>query len=435
MTTPVIMPKFEMAQESGTIVRWLYQEGNPVKKGEPLLEVETDKVVMEVDAPASGILKGVCAREGDRVPVTEVIAFIAQSGEELLEIPRQGYAETPLSEKPPGRQNRRLTPLAQRIADERGIDINAIPISGTSPWIRRRDVERYKTFPAIGGGERKKRATPAARRAARESGVDLRQVNGSGPRERVQEADVRAASESPTTEPRVLEILPLKGIRRTIAERMQSSYQTAPHITLTVEVDMTEAESVRRSLNERADLLKVTSIPVTAFLVKVCAWALRRHPRINAALRDEEIYVYEPANIGVAVALEDGLIVPVIQRADKLGLAEIAARLEELQERAHQGRLGPQDVHGGTFTISNLGMFGIDQFTAILNPPESGILAIGRIVKRPIAVETRGHDEVVIRAMMRLTLSADHRVIDGAVAARFLQDVVAALENPNLLLW
>ncbi|MEJ2264818.1 MAG: dihydrolipoamide acetyltransferase family protein [Anaerolineales bacterium] len=435
MTTPVIMPKFEMAQESGTIVRWLYQEGNPVKKGEPLLEVETDKVVMEVDAPASGILKGVCAREGDRVPVTEVIAFIAQSGEELLEIPRQGYAETPLSEKPPGRQNRRLTPLAQRIADERGIDINAIPISGTSPWIRRRDVERYKTFLAIGGGERKKRATPAARRAARESGVDLRQVNGSGPRERVQEADVRAASESPTTEPRVLEILPLKGIRRTIAERMQSSYQTAPHITLTVEVDMTEAESVRRSLNERADLLKVTSIPVTAFLVKVCAWALRRHPRINAALRDEEIYVYEPANIGVAVALEDGLIVPVIQRADKLGLAEIAARLEELQERAHQGRLGPQDVHGGTFTISNLGMFGIDQFTAILNPPESGILAIGRIVKRPIAVETRGHDEVVIRAMMRLTLSADHRVIDGAVAARFLQDVVAALENPNLLLW
>ena len=435
MTTPVIMPKFEMAQESGTIVRWLYQEGNPVKKGEPLLEVETDKVVMEVDAPASGILKGVCAREGDRVPVTEVIAFIAQSGEELLEIPRQGYAETPLSEKLPGRQNRRLTPLAQRIADERGIDINAIPISGTSPWIRRRDVERYKTFPAIGGGERKKRATPAARRAARESGVDLRQVNGSGPRERVQEADVRAASESPTTEPRVLEILPLKGIRRTIAERMQSSYQTAPHITLTVEVDMTEAESVRRSLNERADLLKVTSIPVTAFLVKVCAWALRRHPRINAALRDEEIYVYEPANIGVAVALEEGLIVPVIQRADKLGLAEIAARLEELQERAHQGRLGPQDVHGGTFTISNLGMFGIDQFTAILNPPESGILAIGRIVKRPIAVETRGHDEVVIRAMMRLTLSADHRVIDGAVAARFLQDVVAALENPNLLLW
>ncbi|MEJ2351030.1 MAG: dihydrolipoamide acetyltransferase family protein [Anaerolineales bacterium] len=435
MTTPVIMPKFEMAQESGTIVRWLYQEGNPVKKGEPLLEVETDKVVMEVDAPASGILKGVCAREGDRVPVTEVIAFIAQSGEELLEIPRQGYAETPLSEKPPGRQNRRLTPLAQRIADERGIDINAIPISGTSPWIRRRDVERYKTFLAIGGGERKKRATPAARRAARESGVDLRQVNGSGPRERVQEADVRAASESPTTEPRVLEILPLKGIRRTIAERMQSSYQTAPHITLTVEVDMTEAESVRRSLNERADLLKVTSIPVTAFLVKVCAWALRRHPRINAALRDEEIYVYEPANIGVAVALEEGLIVPVIQRADKLGLAEIAARLEELQERAHQGRLGPQDVHGGTFTISNLGMFGIDQFTAILNPPESGILAIGRIVKRPIAVETRGHDEVVIRAMMRLTLSADHRVIDGAVAARFLQDVVAALENPNLLLW
>ena len=435
MTTPVIMPKFEMAQESGTIVRWLYQEGNPVKKGEPLLEVETDKVVMEVDAPASGILKGVCAREGDSVPVTEVIAFIAQSGEELLEIPRQGYAETPLSEKPPGRQNRRLTPLAQRIADDRGIDINAIPISGTSPWIRRRDVERYKTFPAIGGGERKKRATPAARRAARESGVDLRQVNGSGPRERVQEADVRAASESPTTEPRVLEILPLKGIRRTIAERMQSSYQTAPHITLTVEVDMTEAESVRRSLNERADLLKVTSIPVTAFLVKVCAWALRRHPRINAALRDEEIYVYEPANIGVAVALEEGLIVPVIQRADKLGLAEIAARLEELQERAHQGRLGPQDVHGGTFTISNLGMFGIDQFTAILNPPESGILAIGRIVKRPIAVETRGHDEVVIRAMMRLTLSADHRVIDGAVAARFLQDVVAALENPNLLLW
>jgi pyruvate dehydrogenase E2 component (dihydrolipoamide acetyltransferase) len=224
-------------------------------------------------------------------------------------------------------------------------------------------------------------------------------------------------------------------MRRTIAERMQQSYQTAPHITLTVEVDMSAAESLRSELNVRAEALGVPRISVTAILVKVCAWALQRHRWVNASLRGDEIHLHESANVGVAVALDEGLIVPVVRDAGQLGIAEIASRVRDLVARARQNSLTPADVTGGTFTITNLGMLGIDRFTAIINPPESAILAVGRIVKRTVVVESEGEDEVVVRPMMNVTLSADHRVLDGAVAARFLRDVVDALEHPNLLLW
>ncbi|MBK7916879.1 MAG: 2-oxo acid dehydrogenase subunit E2 [Chloroflexi bacterium] len=395
MPVPVIMPKFSMTQEEGRVMAWLVAEGDIVEKGDPLLEVETDKVTMEVEAPESGVLRGVAVKEGDVAPVTAVIAHIV--------LPGEVWRAEPV----------KATPVARRVAAAAGVNVGDVPAAGK---VRRQDVEAY-----LG----KVRATPAARRLARAQGVDLTAVNGSGPHGRVQAKDVV----SPVVEEKAVQ--PVSAMRRTIAERLTRSYQTIPHITFTVAADMTAVTDLRRRLNERGD---GATVSVTAVLVKVCAWALGRQPLVNASWRVDGIQLHEQAHIGVAVALDDGLIVPVVQNAVHLGLAAIADQVQDLTARARNGRLQPADVQGGTFTISNLGMWGVEQFTAVINPPQSAILAVGRIVKQPV-VETAMGDEIVIRPMMKMTLSVDHRIIDGAVAARFLQDVVAALEQPDRLLW
>ena len=395
MPVPVIMPKFSMTQEEGRVMAWLVAEGDIVEKGDPLLEVETDKVTMEVEAPESGVLRGVAVKEGDVAPVTAVIAHIV--------LPGEVWRAEPV----------KATPVARRMAAAAGVNVGDVPAAGK---VRRQDVEAYLD---------KVRATPVARRLARAQGVDLTAVNGSGPHGRVQAKDVV----SPVVEEKAVQ--PVSAMRRTIAERLTRSYQTIPHITFTVAADMTAVTDLRRRLNERGDGVKVS---VTAVLVKVCAWALGRQPLVNASWRVDGIQLHEQAHIGVAVALDDGLIVPVVQNAAHLGLAAIADQVQDLTARARNGRLQPADVQGGTFTISNLGMWGVEQFTAVINPPQSAILAVGRIVKQPV-VETAVGDELVIRPMMKMTLSVDHRIIDGAVAARFLQDVVAALEQPDRLLW
>lgn len=229
-------------------------------------------------------------------------------------------------------------------------------------------------------------------------------------------------------------VVHLAGMRRTIAERMTQSWQTAPHVTFTVEVNMSAALALRTELNERVEREGLPKISVTALLVKICAWALKRHPFVNASLAGEDIHLQPDANIGVAVALESGLIVPVVKQADRLGLAAIAGNVSELTAKARAGGLAPEDVSGGTFTISNLGMFRIDHFTAIVNPPQAAILAVGRTAKRQIVIETEQGDEVAIRPIMSMTLSADHRVLDGAQAALFLNDLVEVLEQPGLAL-
>ena len=396
MPVPVIMPKFSMTQEEGRVMAWLVAEGDIVEKGDPLLEVETDKVTMEVEAPESGVLRGVAVKEGDVAPVTAVIAHIV--------LPGEVWRAEPV----------KATPVAQRVAAAAGVNVGDVPAAGK---VRRQDVEAYLD---------KVRATPAARRLARAQGVDLTAVNGSGPHGRVQAKDVV----SPVVEEKAVQ--PVSAMRRAIAERLTRSYQTIPHITFTVAADMTAVTDLRRRLNERGDGVKVS---VTAVLVKVCAWALGRQPLVNASWREDGIQLHEQAHIGVAVALDNGLIVPVVQNAAHLGLAAIAEQVQDLTARARNGRLQPADVQGGTFTISNLGMWGVEQFTAVINPPQSAILAVGRTVKQPVVVETAVGDELVIRPMMKMTLSVDHRIIDGAVAARFLQDVVAALEQPDRLLW
>ncbi|HIP87090.1 MAG TPA: 2-oxo acid dehydrogenase subunit E2 [Anaerolineales bacterium] len=474
MATPVIMPKLEMAQETATVIEWLKKEGEYVEKGEPLLVVETDKVTVEIESPASGILAGVRVGPGDVVPVTQVIAYILQPGEELPEEARVEPAPppppptpapsaappppppTPASltapppppptpvpsaapppPPPPHTGAPLATPVALRLAEAYGVDLRAVVGTGPGGQITRADVEaalaRQEERPSPPPPPDRVRATPAARRIARERGVDLKAVRGTGPRGRIQAADVLAFAAAPPAAPTPApEVIPLAGMRRTIAERMTASYQTAPHITFTVRVDMGPLESARARLNEEAEATGGPRVSVTALLVKAVAWALRRHPWLNSTLQGEEIHLLPEINVGVAVALDEGLIVPVVRQADRKGVAEIAAEVNDLVVRAREGRLTPADVAGGTFTVSNLGPFGIEQFTAIINPPQAAILAVGATRREPVVNEA---GEVVVRPVMRMTLSADHRIVDGAQAARFLVDLKGALEAPVLLLW
>ena len=443
MPTPFIMPKFDMDQEKATIISWSKKEGDRVEFDETVLTVETEKVAIDVPAPATGTLAGILYKDGDVVPVTKVIAYILKEGETLANLPK-GDVPTPPAKtevapvsqtvSAPQTAPVNATPIAARMAKEEGVDLSKVQASGDR--ITREDVERYLASQKTAGRVTVP-ATPAARRVARESGVALETVAGTGPRGRVQSADVLAAQPVTSAKKEIggreAEIVPLTSIRRTIAERMQKSFQESPHIALTVDVDMTEAESARKRFNQQSEKLGQPRITVTALMIKVVAWALVRNPYINASFNGDSISLWKDVNIGVATAAPQGLVVPVLKGADQLGVSEINMRLVELAERARENKLKLDDVQGGTFTISNLGMFGIRQFRAVINPPESAILAVGSVVRTPRVVDDQ--DRVEVRPMMSLTLSADHRVIDGIVAARFLSDLVLGLETPSMLLF
>lgn len=450
MPVPFIMPKVDMDQEKATIITWSKQDGDAVKQDETVLVVETDKVAIDVPAPASGTLAGIRYKEGDVVPVTQVIAYILKAGETLKDLPPDMDAVSstavPAALEPAPIKSVKAapvalpaTPVAERVAREHGLDLGQISASGDR--IKREDVERFLESQKQPGAEKeplssgKVAATPAARRLAREEGIPLESLTGSGPRGRIQAVDVKAVPR-PTrgaVGKLLAEVIPLAGIRQNIAERMQASFQEAPHIALTVEADVTRLESVRLYMNEVAARDSAGKVSLTALLVKVTAWALERHPYINASLLDGQIYLWKDVNVGVATALEDGLIVPVIQQANLLSVRQIADALADLSTRARENRLTLADVQRGTFTISNLGMFGIHQFRAVINPPESAILALGAVVRKPVVVDEQ--DTVAVRPTMSITISADHRVIDGVVAARFLNDLMLAIETPETLLY
>jgi pyruvate dehydrogenase E2 component (dihydrolipoamide acetyltransferase) len=445
MPTTVIMPKFEMAQETGTVSHWLKGEGDSVEKGEAILEVETDKVNMEVEAPASGILVGIRAEVGAVVPIGQAIAYILQPGESWPEAKGDAplaptTSPSPhLADAPAGR----VTPLAGRIAETHGIDLRAVQGTGSKGRVTRKDVETYLVSPDFQPAQPEQtsgrvKAVPAARRMARELNIPLETLAGSGPGGRIQSDDVRnaaaARSTTPVTvppgQPAVRHAIPLTGMRRTVAERMTASVRQAPQFTASVDVNMSRALAIVDDLRQVSELEDGPKVTLTTFLVKACGWALTRHPALNAALEGENILEWEEINIGVAVAVQEGLVVPVIHEADQLGIRDVAERLLELSIRARERRLRPEDVQGGTFTLSNLGMLGIDRFTAILNPPQAGILAVGRVSKRPMVEE----DQVVIRPMATFTLTADHRVVDGWLAGSFLVDLQHTVEHPGLLL-
>ena len=443
MAKPVIMPKFEMSQEIGTVVEWLKKDGETVKQGEAILVVETDKVTMEVESPASGILAGTRGAPGEEIPVTEIIGYILKEGESLPAAAPK--AASPVAESKPEAAKEassaapaegvKATPIAERIAKANNIDLSTVTGSGVQGKITKTDVEAAVSSAASAGVSDKVRATPAARRAAREEGVDLNTLTGTGPRQRVQEADVLQVVPAAQPVPQVVaeaESVPFAGMRKKIADRLTVSYQTAPHIYLTIKTDMTEFDVLRKKLNAKVKATNGPHVSATALLVKAVAWALKRNPWINSTLKEDHIELLPQVNVGMAVALEQGLIVPVIRDADAKGVGQLAAEVNDLAVRARDGQLVPAEVMGGTFTISNLGQFGIEQFTAIINPGQTAILAVGTIQKELVPAE---NDEIEIRPMMRMTLSADHRVIDGAVAARFLADLSEALESPSVILW
>lgn len=435
MATPVIMPKLEISQESGTVIEWLKEEGEEVEKGEPILVVETDKVTVETEAPAAGILAGKRVGPGDVVPVTEVIAYVLEPGESP---PLAEETVTPEAEPMAPSQRVKLdaTPVARRLAEAKGIDLKTVVGTGPSGRITKVDVETAMEAPSplrAEAPEGKVRASPAARRVAREQGVDLQAVDGTGPRGRIQSEDVRAFAAAAVAVPEPeAQVIPLEGMRRTIAERMTASYRQAPHINFTVRVDMTTFQQARAALNARAEATDAPRVSTTAVLVKAVAWALKEHPWLNSKLEGDEIHLLEEVNVGVAVALEAGLIVPVVHHADKKPLRVLSSEVNDLVTRAREERLTPSDVTGGTFTLSNLGPFGIESFTAIINPPEAAILAVG--ATQPEV--TMGQDgKAVARPIMRMTVAVDHRIVDGALAARFLATLREALEAPSLLLW
>ncbi len=420
MAAEVKVPRLGQGMESGTVVRWLKAEGDTVEKGEPLYELDTEKVTQEVEAEAAGVLLRITVPEGDEVPVGTTIAFIGEAGEEVPDVSANGKPPQPAAEP---RADAVEAPADEAPADEAPAD-EPPAAEAAAPALapRREDGERIK-------------ASPLARRIARERGVDLASIAGTGPEGRIIAEDVdRAAAVAPAAAPAEaaplppgeIEEIPHTGVRRTIARRLTEAARV-PVFQLQVSVDMTRANEVVAGSRELYPDVKVT---VSDLLTKVSAAALRRHPDVNASFTEEAIVRYPTANVGLAVAAPQGLVVPVVHAAERRSLAEIAAVRADLVDRARSGKLRAEDMEGGTFTVSNLGMFGVERFVAILNPPQAAILAVGQTEDRPVA---RG-GEVVIRPMLTATLTVDHRAVDGAPAADFLRTLKALLEEPGLAL-
>jgi pyruvate dehydrogenase E2 component (dihydrolipoyllysine-residue acetyltransferase) len=406
VASQVTLPRLGQGMESGTIVRWLKAEGDRVEKGEPLYELDTEKVTQEVEADASGVLLRILVREGE-VPVGKAVAVIGEPGEDV-----PAEADAPDAEKVEA-------PAAQAPA-ERAAPAAPAPV--------------YEAPPAAGNGGRVK-ASPLARRIARERGIDLAALRGTGPEGRIVAEDVEqagvsapAAAAASTAAPSAagVERVELTSLRRTIARRMTEAW-AAPAFQISMSADMTRAQELRARLLERHPEERPT---VTDVLTKVCAVALMRHHEVNATFVGDAIELHPTADVGIAVATERGLLVPVVRRCDALTVAEIAAARADLVVRAREGKLQADELEGGTFTISNLGMYGVEQFIAVLNPPQAAILAAGAIEDRPVARD----GDVVVRPTMTMTLTCDHRSVDGATAADFLRTVKAFLEEPGLTL-
>lgn len=437
MAKEIILPKFGFTQENSEILEWLKKEGEKVEKGDPIVVVSTDKISMEVEAPESGILSGIRHQVGEIVPVTEIIAYILQPGEKLPEIDSKKQ-EIDTFKSPVTTQDNavvKISPLAAKLIEEHKINVTSLTGTGAGGQVSRKDVEDYLTRNK--NSEDRIRATPAARRVAKELQIDLHEVVGSGPEKRIQVSDLSSQKVSsviqkaPAGLPAILKEIPLIGMRRIIADNMARSMREAPHMTLQVDVEVDNAEALRKTANEKiAD--KNSKISATAVIVKAVALAIKKNPIVNSQFTSEKILVFSDINIGVATALEDGLIVPVIHFADQRSISEISIALNDLASRARAQKLKPEDLANGTFTISNLGMFGIDRFTAIINPPQAAILAVGAI-KRQMIPDDAENKLIRINKIFTLTLSADHRVIDGIQAAYFLSELKMLLQYPENL--
>lgn len=415
------MPALGMAQETGKLIAWLKREGERVDKGEPLMEIETDKATVEIEAPASGTLNGVRAQDGDEVPVGEVIAWILEPGESAPPEPGDLKRKEAPREEPKEAPTLNASPLARKIAAEHDLDLALVRSDGGR--IEKDDVLAYlEDLKIRRNTPRLAPASPKARRLAEERGLDVAHLSGRGPEGAVLAEDVLAASlEGGTTSS-----FTVSGIWQVMVGRVSQSWADAPHFYLLREVDASRLVAWRERLQPGSD----PKITFSDLLVKLAAAALRQHPGVNASWNEGEILLKSEINVALAIAVEAGLVAPVIHRADELRLHKIAERRQELIQRAQGGKLRPEDLKGGTFTISNLGMYGVDAFNAIVNPPQAAILATGRIAERVIAIGGRP----AVRPTMMISLSCDHRVVDGARAAQFLKTLIDLIEEPLALL-
>jgi pyruvate dehydrogenase E2 component (dihydrolipoamide acetyltransferase) len=417
MASKVIMPKLSPTMEEGQIARWLKKEGDKVSMGEPLAEIDTDKATMEMQALANGVLRKILINEGESAPLGQLIAVIGEPNEDIASI----LSEAPAPEK------KEAAPAPKPAAEPPS---PAPPPPPPPPPSNGRQSVSTDSGRMI--------VSPLAARMAADSGLDLRSIRGSGPGGRIIKRDIEAAmtqpraAAAPSFQPAAVATAsayrdePATQIRQTIAKRLVASIGPVPHFFLTVDIGMDRAAEMRESIKALDPDLKIS---INDIIIKCTAAALMQHQQVNASFQDKFIRYYEHADIGVAVAIEDGLITPVIRAADQKSLSQIAAEVRELAERARNKKLKPEEYTGATFSISNLGMFGIDEFTAVINPPEGAILAIGAMTPKPVVRD----NQVVVKQMMRVTMSCDHRVIDGATGAKFLQTFKKILENPLYL--
>jgi pyruvate dehydrogenase E2 component (dihydrolipoamide acetyltransferase) len=445
MPARVIMPALELAQDSGKVLQWLRAPGDTVRKGDVLLEIETDKATVEIEAPASGILREVTAQAGDVIPVGQTIALIFGADEAPVAsaapaAPPTAPAAAPAAPAPVAiTAAPKASPLARKVAEQHGVDLAQVVTAGRR--IEKADVlafmERRGAAPAGNGPTvRLAPASPKARRLAAERGLTVTGIIGSGPGGAVLTADVLAAAMRPAATlaggpAHVAAVAPAGAPRvgtiwRVMVERMTQSWTTAPQFHLVREVNASRLVAWRKRAVERTGV----RVTYTDLLVKLVAAAIAQHPGVNASWQDGGIVRQADINIGLAVAIDDGLVVPVIHHADRLGLAELVAAREALVGRAQAGKLRPADITGGSFTISNLGMYGVDAFTAIVNPPQAAILAVGRIADRVVPV----NGQPAVQPMLVLTLSCDHRALDGARGAQFLATLAELVEEPLALL-
>ena len=460
----VIMPKMGDAMEEGTLIKWLKSVGEEVEEGEPIAEIETDKASMELEAENSGTLHELIAEEGQDVPVGEAIALILGEGEEPPEDSASGgFTESEQSEDEEAEASGDGGAEAQaQTATETEEE------EGTGEGAQQEAPEGAEEPSADGAGDGHVRASPIVRRLARENNLDLSQIEGSGPQGRIVERDVQAAMESGTAQmgdgqaeteapeaaseegaqeaapqdiwqpPQLPEPTGAPGtevqapsrMQQIIGERMTGSWQQAPHFYATVEIQMDETLALRKQLNERLEEQEI-KLSINDFVMKACASALKDFPKLNSLYTNEGIELHEQVDMAMAVALEEGLITPVIRDCANKGLSAISQKSKELAERAREGDLTPDEYQGGTITVSNMGMFGVESFSAIINPPQAAIVAVSGLVKRPTYNE---NDELLPANVMKLTLSADHRITNGADGARYMAEVKRLLENPMLLL-
>jgi pyruvate dehydrogenase E2 component (dihydrolipoamide acetyltransferase) len=440
MATQVVMPKLSPTMEEGQVARWLKKEGDKVSMGEPLAEIDTDKATMEMQALSAGVLRKVLIHEGESAPLGQPIAIIGEPDEDISELLKGATSQAPAKEAVEASDKLPESDKAPAIEKPQAEPERA---SKPEPTPRPEPSTDGKRSP---GG--RMLVSPIAARMAAEAGVDLNSVQGSGPGGRIIKRDIEAAAKAPKTAAAVGATLrplampkaqpgavygpsayrdePMSEMRRTIARRLVTSLGPVPHFFLTTEIEMDRAADMRQQINT---LYPDAKVSINDVIIKVAAVALIQHPQVNASFQDKTVRYYEHADIGVAVATENGLITPVIRAADVKSLIDIAGEVRELAGRARDRKLKPEEYLGATFSISNLGMFGIDEFTAVINPPEAAILAIGAMTDKPVA----RNGEIEIHKMMRVTMSCDHRVVDGAVGAQFLQTFKQILENPLYL--